>query len=101
MDIAGIIVADDELASLARKWSIASLEAFGSVLRDDFSEHSDIDLLVTFKAGSTISALDLVQIREDLTDLFGRSVDLVEPDSIVNPYRREAIVGHSRRIYAA
>ena len=101
MDFRGIVISDDELGSLARRWGIASLAVFGSALREDFSEASDVDLLISFKRDAAISALDLVRIRDDLASLFGRPVDLIEPESIVNPFRRQAILSHTHTIYAA
>jgi len=46
--IMNIKIPKEEIADFCRKWKIAELSLFGSVLRDDFRPDSDIDLLVTF-----------------------------------------------------
>jgi len=74
---------------------------FGSVLRSDFRPNSDIDLLVTFTPDATWSLFDLIQMQEELEDLFGRPVDLVERDTIRNPFRKRTILGNLQVIYAA
>ena len=38
-----------ELAELCRRWKVRELALFGSVLREDFSADSDVDLLVSFE----------------------------------------------------
>jgi len=86
---------------LAKSVQIIELYLFGSVLRDDFGPQSDIDILVRFSPDSHYSLFDLFDIREKFQKFFNRKVDLVEIDSLRNPYRRENILGHSRKIYAA
>ena len=80
------------LADFARRWQIAELSLFGSALRDDFGPDSDVDVLVTFEEGETWSLLDLVQMKLDLEDLFGRSVDVVEAAALRNPVPPRAIL---------
>lgn len=41
-------IAGEQLLQFCRRWKILELAVFGSVLRDDFSPQSDVDLLVTF-----------------------------------------------------
>ncbi len=43
-------VDDEALPAFCRRWEISELAVFGSVLRDDFGEASDVDVLVTFHA---------------------------------------------------
>lgn len=38
----------DALAAFCERWRIAKLTLFGSILRDDFSPKSDVDILVSF-----------------------------------------------------
>lgn len=86
------------------KWKIIRLELFGSVLRDDFRPESDIDLLVTFAPDNRWSLLDLVAMEQELAELLGCKVDLVERSSIENSHnwiRREDILGSAVEYYAA
>ncbi len=83
------------------RWNISELAAFGSVLREDFGHDSDVDLLVTFTPGAQHSLWDLVQMQEELTEILGRAVDLVEEQGLRNPFRRYGILSTKEVIYAA
>jgi uncharacterized protein len=69
---------EGRIREFRQKWGIAELALFGSVLRDDFSPDSDIDVLVTFEPGETWRLGDLARMRDELAAVFGRHVDLVE-----------------------
>ena len=56
---------------MCRRYGVAELALFGSVLRDDFRADSDVDVLVSFGSEAHPSLLELVELREDLKDLFG------------------------------
>ena len=89
------------LEALCRKWRVQELALFGSVLRDDFSPESDVDVLVTFDPGATWSAWDLIGMQEELETLLGRKVDLVEKEAVRNPFRRREILKSHQVVYAA
>ena len=89
------------IEDFCRRWRVAELALFGSVLRDDFRADSDIDVLVTFEPGAPWSLWDLSEMRLELRDIFGREVDLVEKKGLRNPFRRHAILSTQRLIYAA
>ncbi len=91
----------DGLIELARSVQIIEMHLFGSVLRDDFNQDSDIDILVRFSPDAHYSLFDVFDIQEKFQTFLNRPVDLVEVESLVNPYRRENILTHSRKIYAA
>lgn len=74
---------------------------FGSVLSDEFRSDSDIDVLVSFKEDAGWGLFDFVDMIDELKTIFGRKVDLVEKDSLRNPYRRQAILTGNEVIYAA
>ncbi len=91
-----------EIEAFCRQWQIVRLELFGSVLRDDFRPDSDVDVLVTFADGAPWSLFDLVDMKEQLQNIFGRSVDILTRRSIEksrNPYRRQAILDSTVQIY--
>ena len=89
------------IAELCRRYGVAELALFGSVLGDDFRADSDVDVLVSFDPKAHPSLLDLVELREDLKDLFGREVDLVERAGLRNPFRRRAILSTAQVVYAS
>jgi predicted nucleotidyltransferase len=74
------------------------------VLRDDFRPDSDIDVLVTFAPESRLSLLELMDVIEELKEMFGREVHLVERCTIEeshNPIRRKEILSTAKEIYRA
>ena len=91
----------EKISDFCRQYKISELALFGSVLRDDFSPESDIDVLVTFAPDCGYSLLDLVQIQQELTDVFEHKVDLIEKDSLRNPFRKHTILNNMEIIYAA
>ncbi len=90
------------LDSLCRRWKIARLELFGSALRDDFRPDSDLDILVSFTPQAEWTLLDHVAIRDELSEMLGRKVDLVTRRAVEcsqNPLRRQAILGSARPLH--
>ena len=89
------------IEAYCHRWRIAELALFGSVLREDFSQQSDIDVLVTFEQDARWSLFDLVDMRDELEALLGRSVDLVTRGGLRNPFRRHEILTSRQVVYAA
>ena len=99
-----VSVTHEQIAAFCRKWDIVRFELFGSVLRDDFTPESDIDVMVTFAAGDNYSLLDMARMDAELAAMFGRHVDMVERPAVEaspNPVHRRAILSHARAVYAA
>lgn len=96
-----MIVDDAALAALAGRYGIQELALFGSVLRDDFTPTSDVDVLVTFASDSPVRGLlDFIGVKQDLEALFRRRVDLVEPHTL-DPFIRDAVLAEKQVIYVA
>jgi len=92
------------LESFCRKHGIVELSFFGSVLRDDFRDDSDVDVLVTFAPDAKLSLFDLVRIEDEASAILGRNVDLVvrsEVERSENYIRRRHILSHMERVYVA
>jgi len=98
---ARIPIDHDRIAEFCRRWQITEFSLFGSVLRDDFRADSDVDVLVTFTSDAPWSLLDLIAMRDELQEIFGREVDLVEKEGLRNPFRRQAILRQKEVIFAA
>ena len=75
---ARISVDRERLAAFCRRWRIVEFALFGSVLRDDFRPDSDVDVLVSFAPDVTWGLGDLVRMEDELRQILGREVDLVE-----------------------
>ena len=81
---------------------ISKLELFGSVLRDDFREDSDVDLLATVRPDVKCGLFEWVELKEGLEKIFGRPVDLVSRRAIErsqNTYRKRSILARTEPIY--
>jgi len=94
----------DKIADFCRRWKIAELAFFGSVLRDDFRQDSDVDVLVTFAMDARWSLFDHVAMEEELSTLVGRKVDLVSSQVVErssNWIRRKAILDGAEAYYAS
>ena len=61
---------------------VVRLSLFGSTARGDRHPDSDIDLLAAFDVTRRISLLDVAGIELQLSELLGRSVDLVEEGTL-------------------
>ena len=94
----------NEIEAFCKEWDIIEMSLFGSVLRDDYSPESDIDVLVTFSVDAHHGLFDMVRMRDGLENILQRNVDLVSRRAVElsrNSVRREAILGSARVIYAA
>jgi predicted nucleotidyltransferase len=89
------------VTAVAKRWSITRLSLFGSILRSDFREDSDVDLLIEFSGDVKYSLFDIAQLKHELELVFRRQVDIVEPAALTNPYRRRHIMQTAKVLYAA
>jgi hypothetical protein len=99
-----IDIPKDRLAAFCRKWKIAELSLFGSVLSDDFRPDSDVDVLVDFQAVADWGLLDQVVMEEELSDVLGRQVDLVTRRAVeagANAERRRRILASAEKLHVA
>jgi len=90
-----------KIEAFCRRWKIKEFALFGSVLREDFRPDSDIDALVTFEPDGGITFDNRVEMLDELAEIFGRQVDLVEKATIRNPFRRHEILTTKEVVYAA
>ncbi len=88
----GLLVSRSGLDRLAMQYHIRKLSLFGSAARGELRPDSDIDLLVEFEPGKAPSLWSAVDLQDAFSRLFGgRSVDMVPPEVLRNPYRRKTI----------
>ncbi len=78
---------------------VRRLALFGSVERDDFTDRSDIDILVEFEEGARVG-LAFFSLEEELSQLFGRKVDLNTP-GFLSPEFRERVMREARPVFDA
>ena len=65
----------DRIAEFCRRNRIRRLALYGSVLRDDFTPESDVDVLVEFEPGARVG-LAFFGMEDELSDILGRRVDM-------------------------
>ncbi len=92
-----------QVIALCQSAGVRKLEAFGSVVRDDFDEEtSDLDFLVEMQDAPVILyGRAYFKLKDGLEAMFGRSVDLLTVKSLANPYLRKRIFEEKRAVYAA
>lgn len=78
-----------EIIPILERYGIKKAGLFGSVVRGELKEDSDLDILVQIEG--EVSLLDFVGLKLDLEDRLGRKVDLVEY-STIKPLLRESIL---------
>lgn len=67
---------------LSKRYKINEIGIFGSYLRGEAKEESDLDILVEFESDARISLLDFVELENFLSDLLEVKVDLVEKSAL-------------------
>ena len=95
-----IDVPTDYLKDFCQRYEVSELAIFGSILRNDFREDSDIDVLVEFKPDAQISFLALSRMQRELVAIFRRPVDLV-PKAGLKPKIRQEVLSTMRVLYAS
>ena len=81
-----------EIIRVCRRLPVKRLGLFGSALSQNFSQSSDIDVLVVFDPGENIDLFDkYFELKEQLEKIFKRDVDLVVDKHFKNPVLRESI----------
>jgi len=87
-----IPIPKEAVAEFCRRHHIRRLSIFGSALRDDFNEQSDIDVLVEFQPGHTPGLLGMVRLERELSSLLGgRKVDLRTPQELSRYFREQVL----------
>jgi predicted nucleotidyltransferase len=91
----------EKIEEFCLRWKIDEFSLFGSALREDFDLDSDIDILVSLSEDADLDLYDWIAMIEELEEIFGREVDLVEKSTLRNPFRRSAILTNREIIYAS
>jgi type III restriction enzyme len=96
---ARIEIPKDKVAEFCRRHRIRRLALFGSVLRDDFTPQSDVDVLVEFQPGTRLGMAYFV-LGDELGEILGYPVDLrTEPE--LSKYFREEVMAELEDVYVA
>lgn len=79
----------EKILSVVEKYDVKKVALFGSIVKGDLREDSDIDILVEFEGRKSI--FDLVRLERELEDLLKRKVDVLTYNAI-NPLLKERIL---------
>jgi len=90
----------EKIKEFCLKWNVVEFSLFGSILRDDFDTESDVDILISLSEKADLDLYDWITMIEELEEIFGREVDLVEKSTLRNPFRRHSILTNREIIYA-
>ena len=96
---ARIGVPRERLAEFCRRHHIQKLSLFGSVIRDDFTPASDVDVLVEFAPGRS-PGLAFFDMQQELSETLGRQVDL-NTAAWLSPYFRQQVLDEAELMYVA
>ncbi len=78
-----------KILPILQRYGVKRVGLFGSFIRGEMREDSDIDILVEIK--KDISLLDFVGIKLEIEEVLGRKIDLVEY-STIKPLLKERIL---------
>ena len=93
MSIAGFLESRRaDILRIAAKHGAKNVRVFGSAARGDQTSDSDVDFLVELEPSRSL--LDHVALLQDLEELLGRRVDLVEPEAL-HWYIRDKILAEA------
>ena len=70
----------DQILTSAAAHKAGNIRVFGSVVRGEATETSDVDFLAHFKKGASL--FDVAGLTNDLSNLLGVKVDVIPDDSI-------------------
>jgi len=96
---ARIEIPKEKLADFCRRNRIRRLAFFGSVLRDDFTPESDVDVLVEFEPGTRVG-LRFFGMERELSEILGHKVDLNTP-GFLSKYFRDEVIAEAEVLYDA
>jgi predicted nucleotidyltransferase len=87
-----------KIQNFCKKYHIAYLALFGSVLSPNFAKNSDVDILVKFEKEHTPHLFNMIKMESELSDIIGYPVDLKTPNDL-SPYFRADVLTHAKTIY--
>lgn len=96
-----ILVPQERIEAFCRAWGVSEFSLYGSVLREDFGAQSDVNVMLEFAAGCGFTFDNTPTLVQQLEQMFGRAVQVVEKCRITNPRLRDSIMAGRRVFYAA
>jgi len=82
----------EEILAIANNHGAYNVRIFGSTVRNEANEKSDIDILVSFERGRTL--IDLVSLNDELEALLDKRVQVIT-DGGIHPYLKDSILSEA------
>ena len=95
-----IAIPREEIADFCRRNRIRRLAFFGSVLRDDFTLDSDIDVLVEFEPDCGVGMIALAGMEIELGRILARQAEIHTYQGL-NPLFRDKVLAQAEVLYDA
>lgn len=92
-------IPSDRISLFCKKNHISKLSLFGSVLRADFGDDSDVDVLIEFESGHGTGYFGLARMEREISSILGRKVDLRTPQEL-SRYFRDEVMSNAEIQYA-
>ena len=87
-----IVLPKQQLDASCQAHHIQRLAIFGSAVRHDFNEYSDIDILVEFEPNHFPGFFTIARMERELSSLLGgRKVDLRTPNDLSRYFRQQIL----------
>lgn len=89
----------EEIKKICLQHSVIELDLFGSATTEEFSDESDLDFIVDFEEEQKDLLGKFLSLKETLSKILGRKVDLVCLDSIQNPYFKQSVEATKKNVF--
>lgn len=90
---------NETIASFCRAHAVREMALFGSSVREDFRDDSDVDVLIDLRDDARIGFVAMQRMQDELAAIFGRRVDLVTRNGL-NRHIRDDVFKQAEVIYA-
>ncbi len=90
----------EAVTDFCRRHNLREFALFGSVLRDDFAESSDVDVLIEPGPNHRQRLAEILAMQEELEAIFGRKVDIVYKH-LLKAYIRDDVLRRRRVLYVS
>lgn len=92
-------VPDAAIRAFCRAHAVRKLALFGSAARGDWNADSDVDVLIELAPEARVGLVALQRMRDELSQIFGRPVDLLTRNGL-NRHIRDEILRDAEVIHA-
>jgi predicted nucleotidyltransferase len=93
-----VSLSKEQITEFCQKNHIKRFAFFGSAIRDDFRQDSDIDILIELDRRFKTGLIKMSKMEIELSEIIGRKVDLRTPDDL-SDYFRDKVLSEAEVMY--